>query len=330
MGGGGGQTSTSQSQPWKEQKPYLTYGFEQAQDQYKSNNPSYYQGSTVSPLSATTQQAMQLQTNRALNGNAATNAGQNQLTKTINGDYLNSNPYLDANFKAGSDAISSAYGDAIRGNTASFAGAGRTGSGMQAFYNNQQNDTLAKNLNNLYGQTYYNNYNTERGNQMNAINQAPQYAAQDYTNLDALSNVGAAQDANSQNVLNADIDRWNYNQNLDANKLQQYMGLVQGNYGGTSSTTTPSSGSNMFGNLLSVAGLGASFFSDKTLKENIEPRGTENGHNVYEFNYIGDGTKYIGVMAQEVEITRPDAVREFDGFKMVDYDAIGVQFREVE
>jgi hypothetical protein len=326
--GGGSQTSTTKSEPWANQKPYLTYGFDQAQQNYKSNNPSYYQGSTVAPLSDTTQQAMQLQSMRALGGNPLVNASSNQLQNTENGAYLNSNPYLDANFKAGTDAISQAYGDTVRGNTASFEGAGRTGSGMQAFYNNQANDTLAKNLNNLYGQTYYNNYNQERGNQMQAAQMSPAFAQQDYTDLDALSNVGAAQDTNNQNILNSNIDRWNYGQNLESNKLAQYMGLVQGNYGGTGSTSTPTSGSG-FGNILS-AGLGlASFFSDERLKENIEPMGTENGHNIYKFNYKGYDKKFIGVMAQEVEKIDPDAVMEdVNGNKMVKYWKIGVNFRE--
>jgi hypothetical protein len=326
--GGGSQTSTTKSDPWSGQQPYLKYGFDQAEQNYQSNNPQYYQGSTVAPLSQTTQQAMQLQSMRALGGNPLVNASQKNMQDTVNGAYLNSNPYMDANFNAGADAITRTYGDAIRNNTAGFEGAGRSGSGMQAFYNNQANDTLAKNLNNLYGQTYYNNYQNERGNQMSAAQMSPAFAQQDMTNLDALSSVGAAQDTNNQNILNSNIDRWNYGQNLESNKLQQYMGMIQGNYGGTSSTSTPTS-SNPLGTILSGAGLLAGFMSDVRMKENIEPMGAENGHNIYKFNYIGDNKKYIGVMAQEVEKTHPDAVVEdVNGVKRVKYWQIGVNFRE--
>ena len=55
--------------------------------------------------------------------------------------------------------------------------------------------------------------------------------------------------------------------------------------------------------------------------------GTENGHNVYEFNYIGGDTKFIGVMADEVEKINPEAVVVIDGYKIVNYDEIGVEFR---
>ncbi len=69
--------------------------------------------------------------------------------------------------------------------------------------------------------------------------------------------------------------------------------------------------------------------SDRNLKENIVFAGIENGHNVYQFNYIGQPQKYIGVMADEVEKTNPDAVTKINGYKAVYYDRIGVRFRAV-
>lgn len=72
-------------------------------------------------------------------------------------------------------------------------------------------------------------------------------------------------------------------------------------------------------------GLGSSFImaSDERVKENIEPLGKVEGHNVYAYDYKGkfdDGEKHIGVMAQEVEEKRPDAVLTGkDGVKRVHY-----------
>jgi hypothetical protein len=80
-------------------------------------------------------------------------------------------------------------------------------------------------------------------------------------------------------------------------------------------------------NIGALAQTGAFLLSDIRTKENITPLGTENGHNIYAFNYIGDDKVYIGVMAQEVEQTNPKAVKEIGGIKHVNYDAIGVQFR---
>jgi len=90
--------------------------------------------------------------------------------------------------------------------------------------------------------------------------------------------------------------------------------------------------SSMFGSLLGTAGqLGGSYlFSDIRVKENISEIGAENGLPIYTFNYIGDNQTYKGVMAQDVEITHPDAVKEVNGLKMVDYDAIGVKMEAVQ
>ena len=71
-------------------------------------------------------------------------------------------------------------------------------------------------------------------------------------------------------------------------------------------------------------------FSDERLKENIIPMGRENGHRVYQFQYKNEPGTYIGVMAQDVLETDPDAVVLMDsGYYAVDYAAIGVKFREV-
>jgi hypothetical protein len=70
------------------------------------------------------------------------------------------------------------------------------------------------------------------------------------------------------------------------------------------------------------AGAGASF-SDIRLKTNIKRIGTHPaGVGLYEFDYIWGGGKQVGVMAQELELVRPDAVFEVDGFKAVDYGRI--------
>lgn len=68
--------------------------------------------------------------------------------------------------------------------------------------------------------------------------------------------------------------------------------------------------------------------SDRRVKHNIVAIGDENGFPIYEFSYIGSDKRYIGVMAQDVEKVRPDAVFSINGTKAVNYDAIGVQMRE--
>ena len=76
--------------------------------------------------------------------------------------------------------------------------------------------------------------------------------------------------------------------------------------------------------------------SDIRLKEDIIWIGRENGHNIYEFKYKdgvlgfgGNDKRYIGVMAQEVQKTHPEAVAQMkNGYLAVNYEHIGVKFRE--
>ena len=69
--------------------------------------------------------------------------------------------------------------------------------------------------------------------------------------------------------------------------------------------------------------------SDMRLKEDIAPLARlDNGLELYRFRYKGsDHTAYVGVMAQEVQKIEPSAVsRDREGYLMVDYDRLGLDF----
>ena len=81
---------------------------------------------------------------------------------------------------------------------------------------------------------------------------------------------------------------------------------------------------------LGVAGLFPPIGSDIKIKENIEYVGSSpQGHNIWEFNYQGDSTRYRGAMAQEVAKLNPDAVHVIDDVLHVDYSKIDVDMVEV-
>ena len=76
------------------------------------------------------------------------------------------------------------------------------------------------------------------------------------------------------------------------------------NSGSTTTTTQPTS-----------------FFSDKRLKENVHQVGeTFDGQPIYRYNYKGQRGTQIGLIAQDVERKRPEAVGVAGGYKTVDYD----------
>jgi hypothetical protein len=91
------------------------------------------------------------------------------------------------------------------------------------------------------------------------------------------------------------------------------------------------------GELLGAAlGIGAAYAgrpSDRRLKENIELVGRDERTMLplYEFEYKGgDGRRFLGVMADDVEKVFPQAVIEMsNGYKAVDYDLLGIEMVEV-
>lgn len=83
----------------------------------------------------------------------------------------------------------------------------------------------------------------------------------------------------------------------------------------------------ILGGLSGLAMQGASLIpglSDERVKENIIKIGeTENGINIYQYNYVGDNETVVGVIAQEVQEKNPSAVVEGDdGLLRVNYDMV--------
>ena len=113
-----------------------------------------------------------------------------------------------------------------------------------------------------------------------------------------------------------------------------YLGAAQSGYNAElSAANAKNAASNSFSSgLMSLGGtLGAAaIMSDIRTKENILHIGfMANGLPVYEFEYkpefkaeAGEG-KFVGVMAQEVELVQPEAViTRPDGYKMVNYGVL--------
>ena len=68
-------------------------------------------------------------------------------------------------------------------------------------------------------------------------------------------------------------------------------------------------------------------FSDIRLKTNIEFIGKSPSNiNIYSFSYIGNPTKYVGVMAHEVPWA---SEKHSNGYLMVDYDKLDVEFKRL-
>lgn len=367
-------TTTSKTEPWSGQQPYLHDVFAKAQGQYNTGVPSYFPGSTVTPFASETEQAMAMQADRARSGSPIMAAGNQQLTDTLQGnylesnpafsllnsnaqgDYLNKNPYID-------QTVDRALGK-VRGSLDSqFAQGGRYGSGLhQTALAGVYGDTAAS----MYGQNYANErqnqlgatnamgqlYGDERTKQLQSMMFAPQMANQDYVDAQQLAAVGGAKEGMSQANLTEQLNRWNFDQNKYSDALAKYSQLVQGNYGGSGSSTSTSptnsnSAASGLGGALSGAMLGGSLYasglipsalmsggmasglgalgglamlSDRRYKKDIKAVGKmDNGLTVYSYRYKMGGPVTMGVMADEVKQVIPEAVQTVNGVDFVNY-----------
>lgn len=81
--------------------------------------------------------------------------------------------------------------------------------------------------------------------------------------------------------------------------------------------------------VIQTVGTIASLFSDRRLKKDITLLRKQGEFNIYSFRYIGnDKTVWEGVMADEVEAIRPEAVTTLLGFKAVNYGMLGLEMVE--
>ena len=239
MGGksGGGDTTTK-TEPWSGQQPYLTAGFQQAQNLLNSGGPEYYPNATYTPFSPQTQMALNLGENRALfgsefdqpAGNVAMQAmqgnspytqaglqslwggslGMQQLAGTANGQYLNANPYLDNMFGAAARATNTQYNNQVMpGVNATFGSGGRTGSNAHQTALDMANQNYNNSMSDMAANIYGNNYANERTNQLNAANQYANLGQSLAQGYNALGNTQFGQQYTAAN-LGMDLGQQDY------------------------------------------------------------------------------------------------------------------------
>ena len=108
-----------------------------------------------------------MQEARARSGSTAENAFNQNLTQTLKGDFLNSNPYLDATFDKASGRVTENFTDAVMpGINATFGSGGRTGSGLHTQAIGDAQDELGNDLSGLATDIYGGNYQQERNRMM--------------------------------------------------------------------------------------------------------------------------------------------------------------------
>ena len=103
------------------------------------------------------------------------------------------------------------------------------------------------------------NYLTQQVNQVKQSALAPMIDQAQMGDLQSAYNAQSQVQNNAQQATTADVNKWNYNQMLPWNQLGLYDQFVQGNYGGSSTTTQPyysNTGANILGGASSLMGIG--------------------------------------------------------------------------
>lgn len=249
-GGGGSQqpsgttTTIQKADPWSGQQPYLSFGFQQAQNLYNTGGPQYYPGTTYSPETAAQSSAITGTENLGLNGSPTTGAANSAISNILQPGFLNSNPgnqYYNQVLSGNSPAINAAIANATPGLMDAFTGGGAVTPGSAAPYAVGQGigNAVAGVMGNA-AQGLSNNYSQAAGQQNTAAAfGAPATQQMGYTDLSNAYNAGGQQQQQGQNVINDQLARYNYGQTQPYNLLDWFNGATGGSYGGTSTLTSP-------------------------------------------------------------------------------------------
>lgn len=165
-------------------------------------------------------------------------------------------------------------------------------------------------LNNSTLQQMYANQNQTRQNYLNE-----QYALRNQPINEISALLSGSQVSNPQFV----------NTSMPSIATTDVAGLINQNYQNQLGAWQQKNAAtqNILGGLFGLGAAGIMAPSDERVKKDVKKVGRLMGHNLYEFEYTGkfaDGQKHVGVIAQEAEKKRPDAVLEgSDGVKRVDY-----------
>lgn len=245
--GGGSSSQTTKVEVPEYLENELQYGVQQARRDYRKGAPDYYPGQTYADFDP-----MQLE---ALNGTAnlaRTGSPLVQSAQTAVQDILNTppgqNPYLDGMLKKLAANANAQVND-------QFIAAGRTGSGANVA-------TATQSITDAQLPYLLDQFNTDRNMQLQAAGIAPNLADYDFQNLSRIGTVGDAFQAQTQQGINEDIDRFNYDQTKDSAWLDKYLARINGSAANnltTQTTTQEKSGGGLSSILGSALGIGSMF-----------------------------------------------------------------------
>lgn len=247
MGGGGDTTTVQKSDPWPGQQPYLLDLFARAQKQLNSSNPNYFAGSTVAPQSdATTQAQQQLLAYSRGGAQQTANAAQGALNFNLtDARSVESNPYLQQAINAAITPVqrrlTEAGGTIYNIGDQSMA-AGQYGGSRQGVAEGIALSRFGEDAGNIAATMANRGYETGLDASTKALALTPSTMAAGTLPAQYSDTVGQQERGFEQEMINAAIERWNFDQNKDSQKLANYQNIVSGGFGGSSTGSVSGGG----------------------------------------------------------------------------------------
>jgi hypothetical protein len=237
MSGGNDTVTQSNFPSWAE--PYAKDFLSQSQ-QVASLPYKPYTGSTVAQLNPYQTGAFDAIAQRAYTGSPVNSAASGELTKTLSGGYLNSNPYLDDVVNRSLRDVTNQF-QGVEARAGSFGNAGVT-------------ESMARGLGDVSSQIRGQDYANERNRMVSSIGLAPTIANQDYLDAEQLLRAGQGYQTQEQLNLDDQYKRFQEAQNYPKEQLGTLGKALGLNYGSTSQVPGNNSAAQGLGTALALYG----------------------------------------------------------------------------
>ena len=247
--------STTRTEPWAEQKPYLQQGFQEAGRLYGKGAPAFYPGQTLAGFSPEQEMAQRSTMGYATGPRPAAQqaAAEKALIGGLSGgvDMSTFSPMVSALSQGVQSNLQQNILPGIRESLVRYQPGGSTRGDLvqnQAI-SSAVTAGMTKPLAEMYSQAY-----------QGAQGRVPQFAQQYPTIMGApmgmygaMGDVGAQQRAMQQEQINQQQQAYEYTAQAPQTALSQYMANISGDYGGTS-RQTPSALSSL-GQIIGMMGM---------------------------------------------------------------------------
>ncbi len=239
-------TTTQTSAPPEFLQPGLEQAAGAAQELFAGGPQQFFPGSTVVPLAGETEEALTGIAGRAREGGQLTPAAQEQLLATIQGRGVN--PFLGGAVDAATAPLFERFQqETIPGLTSAFAGAGRSGSPAEGFSAERAATALGRGVSEQASRLAFGSAEAEAARQQAAIGAAPGLDAAGFADLQRLAQVGGVRGQQAGLELQAEIDRFQFGQQAESQRINQLinqLNVLGGGLGTVSKTGVGEPGSN--------------------------------------------------------------------------------------